>query len=317
MGPGCATPGAAICLGAGGLCHDRECPWCAALFGGLHDAGGGYRHPMQMPERTAGSALPGLGGALSFSVLAHALVLASYCYLHRNAQAPACVRARPDHLMVTLMPAARPGAPAPASPQAPMHRQALAVYTPAPPPQRPTAPAPAPALAQIEPAPQPEAEAPVALPSPAPVPAPAASTEPAGARFTNLFAPILSEPLGRPRWGRRHTAMAQPNLPAEALQQQAALALRSQLQQGLEAWRSAQLVAQASFDCEAQVDYPHAEGRVQCQDPRDTATLSALLQAVLRPLARHDGANATTCLRLTPTQITEQACPSTPPPGSP
>lgn len=274
---------------------------------------------MQQPQRTAGSALPGMGGALSLSLLAHALVLASYCHLHRNAQAPASVRVRPGHLTVTLMPAARPGSLAPASSQAPMRRQALAAHTPSPPPQRPTAPAPPPALPRIDPTPRPEAEAPVAPspPAPVPVPVPATSTEQAGARFTNLFAPILSEPLGRPRWGRRHTAMTQPIQPAEALQQQAALAMRSQLQQGLEAWRSAQLMGQASFDCEAQVNYPHAEGRVQCQDPRDTATLSALLQAVLRPLAHHDDANATTCLHLTPTQITEQACPSTPPPGSP
>lgn len=285
---------------------------------------------MQMPERTAGSALPGLGGALCLSVLAHALVLAGYWYHHRHTPAPASLSAKQGLLTVTLMPAAHatahPARPAPA-PASRLSHHTLAAHmptpTPPPPPQRSPSPAPTPALASIEPALQPVAEAPVDLtpppppPAPAPAPMPATSTEPAGARFTNLFAPILSEPLGRPRWGRRHTAMTQAIQPAEALQQQAALAVRSQLQQGLEAWRAAQLMGQASFDCEAQVDYPRAEGRVQCQDPRDTATLSALLQAVLRPLAHHDDANATTCLRLTPTQITEQACPSTPPPASP
>lgn len=90
--------------------------------------------------------------------------------------------------------------------------------------------------------------------------------------------------------------------------QQAVLALKTQLEQRLQAWRSARLTTEAASDCAFRIDYEQGVGNVTCIDRRDTAQLGALIQGLLRPLSTAHANTNLTCLRLTDTQLFEQAC---------
>lgn len=155
-------------------------------------------------------------------------------------------------------------------------------------------PEPLPAVEPVEPisAKAPPGEAPPAVPIP-PQPQP-------GSAFTSLFAPILSQPLGRGRWGAPPRHMPPPD-PMQ-LRQQAWLALTTDLRQRLEGLPHA--------TCDINLDADSREGEVQCASPEDTAQAWALLQGLLRPgSARPVGASAL-CLRLSSGQTLVQTCPT-------
>lgn len=233
-----------------------------------------------------------LGLALLASACAHAVFLA---LLLRSAPEGGgmAVSQRKGALTVLSLGARRSPAFRPALPEPP---QAHARTTPRP--SRPTAP-----RTRAEPPPQPtepiNAKAP---PDDAPPAAPAAvpAQPQPGSAFTSLFAPILSQPLGRGRWGAPPRHMPPPD-PMQ-LRQQAWLALTTDLRQRLEG------LPQAT--CDLQFDADSREGEVRCGSPDDTAQVWALLQGLLRPGSAPPAGISALCLHLGEGRTLVQTCPT-------
>lgn len=248
-----------------------------------------------------------LGLALLASACAHAILLGLALRSVPESGGMA-VSQRKGALTVLSMgtsrsPASRPARPAPApvaTANTAQHRPAIHAPTPLRTPL--PSPEPPPVPENVEPVKPLDAISAKAPPSEAPpaAPVPISAQPPSGSAFTSLFAPILSQPLGRGRWGAPPRHMPPPD-PMQ-LRQQAWLALTTDLRQRLEGL--------PHVTCDIQFDADSREGEVQCASPEDTAQVWALLQGLLRPgSARPIGASAL-CLHLGSGQTLMQTCPT-------
>jgi len=238
-----------------------------------------------------------LGLALLASACAHVIVLALAL---RSVPQAGGVAVSPRKGALTVLslgtsraPTSRPAKPRPElvpAAKTVRHRPPTLVPMPLPSPEPP------PAIEPVEPisAKAPPSEAPPAAPAPMP-----AQPQP-GSAFTSLFAPILSQPLGRGRWGAPPRFTPPPD-PMQ-LRQQAWLALTTDLRHRLEG------LPQAT--CDIQLDADSREGEVQCSSAEDTAQIWAVLQGLLRPGSVRPGGASALCLHLGSGQTLMQTCPT-------
>lgn len=287
-----------------------------------------------------------MGGALGLSVLAHALLLAGWLYGQRAHEAPSSVGQKRGSLTVTLLAPVQPKArPAQASPAADLHTppprtaQVQAPTTHAAAPLQAAA-RPAPALAALAEPPGPVAPAPAAptpeAPTTAPSPgalapalaqasadvasAPAASAPPAakpptaapaeqpGARFANLFAPIISRPLGRGRWNAPQPLVPSP---AESAMQreQAIQGTRQALASRVEALRAQLRATALAGTCQIQVSLERQAAQLDCTDAGDRQRLAALLQGIVNLQTAAASPAYDACLKASATDIQWAPCP--------
>lgn len=116
-----------------------------------------------------------------------------------------------------------------------------------------------------------------------------AATPPAsapGASFANLFAPIISRPMGRGRW-TAPPIQVPPTAVPDLQRQQAAQARRDQLMQNIQ-WIQRQLeLTPLTEGCLIQVSLQQSNGEVRCSDPGDQdrirSAMSSLLLTGLQP----------------------------------
>ncbi|MGQ0599385.1 hypothetical protein [Aquabacterium sp.] len=284
-----------------------------------------------------------MGGALGLSVLAHALLLAGWLYGQRAHEAPSSVGQKRGSLTVTLLAPVQPKArPAQASPPADLHTPPPRTA----PVQTPTtheaaslqaAARPATALAALAEPPGPVAPAPAAptpeAPTTAPSPgalapalaqanadvasAPAASppraitattAEQPGARFANLFAPIISRPLGRGRWNAPQPLVPSP---AESAMQreQAIQGTRQALASRVEALRAQLRATALAGTCQIQVSLERQAAQLDCTDAGDRQRLAALLQGIVNLQTAAASPAYDACLKASATDIQWAPCP--------
>lgn len=191
---------------------------------------------------------------------------------------------------ISRMPVSRPSMPRPE----PVPTAKTVQHRPPPLPTPVPSPLPPPPAEPKEPS---NAKAP---PSEAPAAAPIPVQPQPGSAFTSLFAPILSQPLGRGRWGAPPRHMPPPD-PMQ-VRQQAWLALTTDLRQRLEGLPHA--------TCDIQLDADSREGEVQCASPEDTAQVWAVLQGLLRPGSAPPVSASALCLHLGSGQTLMQTCPT-------
>ncbi len=277
-----------------------------------------------------------MGGALGLSILAHALVLAGWLYGQRAHEGPSSVGQRRGSLTVTLLapvpPSARPAQATVAADLPTNHRSARvqaptthhavsqqtaarqpltpALPTPvAPTPEAPTAPSPVaivPALAQAN---ADAASAPSATAPPATRATAATSAEQPGARFANLFAPIISRPLGHGRWNA-----PQPLVPAQAeaamQREQAIQGTRQALTSRVEALRAQLRATALTGACQIQVSLERQVAQLDCTDAGDRQRLASLLQGIVTLQAAATGLAYDACLKVSATDIQWATCPT-------
>lgn len=289
-----------------------------------------------------------MGGALGLSVLAHALLLAGWLYGQRAHEAPSSVGQKRGSLTVTLLAPVQPQArPAQASPASDLHTQHRTARAQAPttlathhaaPPQPSTRPAtarPAPAEPPTPAAPQPAAPTPEAPTAPSPdalapalaqthadaasapsASAPAAAKPPTaapaerpGARFANLFAPIISRPLGRGRWNA-----PQPLVPSQAesamQREQAIQGTRQALTSRVEALRAQLRATALTGTCQIQVSLERQAAQLDCTDAGDQQRLAGLLQGIVNLQAAAASPAYDACLKASATDIQWAPCPA-------
>lgn len=285
-----------------------------------------------------------MSGALGLSVLAHALLLAGWLYGQRAHEAPSSVGQKRGSLTVTLLAPVQPKArPAQASPPADLHTPpprtapvqtpttheaaslqaaarpatALAALAEPPGPVAPAAPTPeapttapspgalAPALAQAS---ADVASAPAASAPPAAKPPTAAPAEQPGARFANLFAPIISRPLGRGRWNA-----PQPLVPSQAesamQREQAIQGTRQALTSRVEALRAQLRATALTGTCQIQVSLERQAAQLDCTDAGDRQRLAALLQGIVNRQTAAASPAYDACLKASATDIQWAPCP--------
>lgn len=147
-----------------------------------------------------------------------------------------------------------------------------------------------------------------ALPASAATPPPPATSAP-GASFANLFAPFISRPMGRGRWGSPPPPAPPPPSP-EVLRQQAVQARREQLMQSIQ-WLQTQLdQTPLVATCQVQITLSQSAGSVACQDPVDQNRLSATLSPFLSA-AQTGVIPSEACLSLHERRIDWTPCPAT------
>lgn len=243
-----------------------------------------------------------MGGALGLSVLAHALLLAGWLYGQCAHEAPSSVGQKRGNLTVTLLAPVQPKArPAQASPPADLH-------TPPPrtaPVQTPTTHEAASLQAAARPA---TALAALAEPPGLVSPAPAAPAEQPGARFANLFAPIISRPLGRGRWNAPQPLVPSP---AESAMQreQAIQGTRQALANRVEALRAQLRATTLAGTCQIQVSLERQAAQLDCTDAGDRQRLAALLQGIVNLQTAAAGPAYDACLKASATDIQWAPCP--------
>ncbi|MDE2593300.1 MAG: hypothetical protein KGL57_03600 [Burkholderiales bacterium] len=121
------------------------------------------------------------------------------------------------------------------------------------------------------------------LPAPLPTPVPVAQSTP-GASFANLFAPIISRPMGRGRWGAPPPLMPQAVDP-EIQRQQAVLARRAQLMQTIQ-WLQTQLADKPlEGSCEIRITLSQSAGTLTCSEGTVPDLFQSALANYLTPAA--------------------------------
>ncbi|MGC4060415.1 MAG: hypothetical protein QM749_06015 [Aquabacterium sp.] len=260
---------------------------------------------MPQPTRPAGPALSSFGWALSLSVCIHGALLGAWLHARSDAGGPVDVGHKRGNLIVQLRSWTPARAAAPHAAHAPQAAQASArpakasVAPPGPlmpkPAQRDAhvaqvlsnAPATAPANEPAAPTPtpqpqqaQPSPEAPAATEAtPAQPPSPPAAQP--GARFANLFAPIISRPLGRGHWSAQPVSM--PMQAQAAMQREQAIqGLRQTLQLRTDALRAALQTQPMAGRCEVRIALERQTARLQCDQDADQQRLMAMLGDAVR-----------------------------------
>lgn len=112
------------------------------------------------------------------------------------------------------------------------------------------------------------------------------ASSPPGASFANLFAPIISRPMGRGRW-TAPPSQVQPPVEPDLQRQHATQARRDQLMQTIQ-WLQKQLdLTPLAGGCLIQVTLQQSSGEVRCADPEDQdrirSATSSLLLTGLQP----------------------------------
>lgn len=227
-----------------------------------------------------------LPSALVLSLVAHALVAGVVFKVWHDARPAPSVGRQKGVLQVTLRrDAAPPAKAAAASPE-----------------RSSTAPAPRKQRARVE--------RPAASPKPAPAPATVAAApspaEPPGARFANLFAPIVHAPLGQGRWTSRRASAAAP-VPPEQQREQALMALRAALATRFASLADQLRVAQAQIACDLVVDIERRIGQIDCEDGQQQALAWGHLQGTLAAGLVSEAAQRL-CLRLSGQQVQDTGC---------
>lgn len=230
--------------------------------------------------------------------------------LHTPPPRTAPVQTPTTHEAASLQAAARPAPalPAPAEPPAPAAPAPVAPtpepLTTATPPDA-LAPAPALALAQTN---ADAASAPAASPPPAAKPPTAAPAEQPGARFANLFAPIISRPLGRGRWNAPQPLVPSP---AESAMQreQAIQGTRQALASRVEALRAQLRATALAGTCQIQVSLERQAAQLDCTDAGDRQRLAALLQGIVNLQTAAASPAYDACLKASATDIQWAPCP--------
>lgn len=290
-----------------------------------------------MPKWTAGLPLPGMGGALALSVLAHALALAWWLHARQIEDGAPSIGQKRGRLTVTLAPSPQvpqPEAPQIAQPKRPPSAQRV---EPAPTPAPAPAPAPSPrmltshetAAARLPPAgpdspPQdepaqaasapPASEAPSApdTPPPANIPKPPAAPQPdaPGARFANLFAPIISRPLGRGRWQAPPSAPVPDEMGATMQREQAIQGTRQALAQRVEALKPSLNQVPLLGRCDIRISLEQQAAQLDCTQAADLQRLSPLFGAIVALQAKGSPLRADSCLQAEQRDLQWQPCPA-------
>lgn len=151
-------------------------------------------------------------------------------------------------------------------------------------------------------------------PPPAPVPAPTP-----GATFANLFAPIISRPMGRGRWGAAPPPAMPPPDPS-IQREQATAARRAQLMQSVERLRALMTQTPLRDACDVRVSLSQSLGSISCSDEEDLSLMRTSLNDFLTQQAQGQEL-AEACLHLharditwVPCQVSETAQPAGPQP---
>lgn len=151
------------------------------------------------------------------------------------------------------------------------------------------------------------ASAPEASPAASAAIPPAPATSAPGASFANLFAPFISRPMGRGRWGSPPPS-APPQPSPDLLRQQAVQARRDQLMQSIQ-WLQTQLDRTPLVSrCQAQITISQTAGAVTCQDPADQNRLNAALSPFLSA-TQADAIPPEACLSVHERRIQWVSCP--------
>lgn len=245
----------------------------------------------------------------TLSLLAHVAVLAAFSSGHANRDAPPSIGRRVgEALMVRVMAQVQTVPPSPVAQfsepiPSPPHRQATAQSEIKVPPETPHTKQP------VDPSPQegntdlPSAPA---NPSP-PLPTTAPASTPPGATFANLFAPIISRPMGRGRWGAPPPRIEPPQ-DHDLIRQQALQARRDQLTQTLR-WLETQLYqTPLNNTCQVHVALSQTAGTATCSDSIDQNRITQVLTGFLSEEQSH-AIPPEICLTLANSRIEWTPCP--------
>lgn len=224
------------------------------------------------------------------SVLAHLALLGAWVYAHAPAERAASVGQKRGSLSVRLVPRmltttapiSQPATPRPAPPK-PIRHALIAPDTPKPTPRT----TPAPVMAAGTPTP----------------PAPAA---PAGASFANLFAPIISRPIGHGRWGAAPPPI--PSAPDMAMQREQAIqATRQAVSERLAQLQGRLNEHPLAGPCAIRIDMDHRQSEVHCAAPQEQALVWSYLGSILQAGAVTTD-NSTRCLTMTARDMAWTPC---------
>jgi hypothetical protein len=260
---------------------------------------------MHQPTRTAGPALPSFGWALSLSVCIHGALLAAW--LHARLAEDGAISIGQKRGALTVQLRTMTSAPPRHAPRDDKVAQATMPIPQVRP--RPALPAP-PTLPEPKPArrdPQVAQSAPSISPAEPPPAQPSLAAEQPGARFANLFAPIVSRPLGHGRWS------AQPmNMPVQAQaamqREQAIQGLRRAIQMRTEALRAELQAQPLSGHCEMRLALERQTARVQCDQEADQQRLMARLGDVVHIQPDMAQGPSDSCLALSERALQWQDC---------
>lgn len=274
-----------------------------------------------MPKWTAGLPLPGLGGALMLSMLAHGLALAWWLHARQIEQNAPSFGQKRGSLTVTIAPPAQ----APKRPTQPIAAQGGQAPAPAPrvlamqaaavshrhQVEQPTAPAATPASLPAssgltgEPSPDPVEPRPAIT---APMPA---TPEQPGARFASLFAPIISRPMGRGRWQARPATPAIDETSSAMQREQAIQGTRQALLQRLETIRPSLHQTPLHGRCAVRISLSQQAAQMDCTEQADLQRLSPQIGSVLALRPHEAPLQPESCLVLQQNEIRWQECPAT------
>lgn len=256
------------------------------------------------------------------SALAHGLALAWWLHAHQHEDNAPSIGQKRGSLTVTIAPV--PRVPRPQAPPVVPPRRHTPLPTPrvlatrtevahptrtvaqaALPPDPPSLPASSGLLEDTSPAPAPAEPRPAIAPQ-----APAASQPDApGARFANLFAPIISRPLGRGRWQTRPSAPAFDERDAAMQREQAIQGTRQALYQRVEALRQSLHQAPLVGRCAIRISLTQQAAQLDCTEQVDLQRLSPQFGTVLSLQARGTPVQADSCLVVQQFELRWQACP--------
>lgn len=273
---------------------------------------------MQQPAPTAGRGLPRFGGALTLSVAAHGLALAGWFWVHQAMQASPGIGQKRGGLSVTLV----------TSPSTELDTSKHVLQTTGQ-PLRPTAVSTHSVMALTAPlrsigaslpphaavdavASRPSAisaSEPQAVPTPA---MPLQQSQPPGAQFASLFAPIVSRPLGRGRWSfapPQPPPMPPPAQMAAMQREQAIQGIRQSLAQRIERIRGQLRSAPLAQACDIAISLERQTGQVRCDHPQDGQWLSSQLGDLLNMLPMSAAMVGDQCLQAAASALSWVDCP--------
>lgn len=233
--------------------------------------------------------------AWSASVGLHLALVSAVLWSLQSGPMPASWGRRVGALMVRLvtLPAHPQPAPAPQTRVAP----------PSPHPHTPSIHAPTVKPASVEPH-KPSVPTQTPMPTPAPAPTPAASQ---GATFANLFAPIISRPMGRGHWGAMPHQPVAP-MPDQMQQQQMAMAKRGQLVQQIQALQQSLWQEPLAGRCDIRLALLPSQGLVNCAEPEDTQRVAGMLGGFLTQGAALLTAQADACFHAELNRVISTGC---------
>lgn len=271
-----------------------------------------------MPKWTAGLPLSGMGSAVALSTLAHALALACWLHARHNEAGTFSVSQKRGGLTVTIVPAPQaPRTKAPhvapkAATETPPKPRVLAAHSLPPPPSLaatpnlppPEEPSPAPTQLPATDTPAPADPQPL-TPSRQAV---ATQAEAPGARFANLFAPIVSRPLGRGGWQARPTAIEANPATAAMQREQAIQGTRQALAQRMEAMRPWLREAPLQGRCEVRIALAQHAAQLNCTEAADLQRLSPQFGTLLSLQPPGAPLPADACLLVQASELGWQDC---------